>query len=144
ATNLWSVLASNLDLSGTWQVAEYDPVAKVMIFYSAEGGTMYKLNASGQITAIANPPFAMYDGTSYGAPIVGHTSAGKFLALSAGTRVLYSYDVATDSWHTQSSSNQPDLSAKPVVATLVPSAGVIFYAACKVAGHCQAYLYKPN
>lgn len=144
ATDAWRVLAGDVDLAGTWTTGEYHPVAKVMIFYSAQTDRFYRLDAAGEVSPISDPPFTMYDGSSYVAVTKPDPSAGRFVVLSAGDRALYTYDVATDTWAPAASTDMPDLAQKPVVATPVAPYGVIFYTACRVAGGCQVYLYKPS
>jgi hypothetical protein len=51
-TQQWSRLGTVADGS-TWQMAEYNPVHKVMLFIV--GGRHYKLSSTGQITSLANP-----------------------------------------------------------------------------------------
>src|SRR5207237_2555769 len=95
------------------------------------------------ITTIASPPFTMYDGTSYVTTLTVDPVSGKYLALSSGLRQLYTYDVPSNTWQAQASTNKPDLSGQAVVASPVSTYGVTFFTACKSArGGCQAYLYK--
>jgi fibronectin type III domain protein len=142
AMDQWSVLSSNVDLSGTWHTASYNPVYKVVIFFSAQTNKLYKLDSSGQITQISSPPFTVYDGSGYVGVLTVDPVSGKYVALSATSRDLYTYDVPTDTWQAQASTNMPDLASKPIVATPVAVYGVIFYTACRVANGCQIYLYK--
>jgi hypothetical protein len=144
STREWSVLANDVDLAGTWHSAEYNPAQKVLIFYSAQTNKAYKLDASGRVTPLRTPPFAWYDGSSYASVLSVDLQSGKYLLLTATARELYSYDVGADLWARQPSTNMPDLSNKPVVATPVRGAGVNFYTACKVEGGCQSWLYKPG
>jgi hypothetical protein len=91
----WSVLASGLPTTAYHQVAEYNPVHKVVI---AGGGNasnqLYKVDAKGNVTPIAQPSFSI---TPAAATLTVDPVSGLFLVLAKDQK-LYGYNVRTDQW----------------------------------------------
>src|SRR6266446_6378771 len=140
STNQWSTLASNLAIGGTWHSARYNPVLQVMIFYSEMTGALYRLSGSGQVTRLANPPIALYNGGLVG-PLTVDPVSGKYLALRPNNGQLYTYDVQTDVWQAQSSPTKPNFDVF-AVATPISTYGVNLFVSCGSSATCHVYLYK--
>jgi hypothetical protein len=140
STNQWTTLAA-VTLGGTWQTAAYNPVHKVVVFYSSGAKAFYKLSSAGQVTQLQNPPVSFYDGTGYNGTLTADPVSGKFIVLTASSHDLYAYDVTTDTWQAQSSTNKPDMTNQCVMATPINTYGVTFVAACR-STTVHAYLYK--
>ena len=142
ATNQWTVLSSTVDLSDTWTLAQYNPVHKLMLFYSAGTGALYKMSGTGAITKLRNPPVSLYNGSN-GLLTVDPVS-GDYIALTGSSLQPYKYDVLTDTWQVLSAANQPSFTGSGVVATPINTYGAIFFATCDGGGgsNCTAYLYK--
>jgi hypothetical protein len=138
----WSKLATGLDLGGTWHMAEYNPVHKLLVFYSADTGALYQLSSAGQITRLKDPPVALYTGNGYNGVFTTDPVSGTFLLLTPGARDLYSYDPVSDVWQAESSTNKPDLTNEGVIASPVNTYGVTAFTACAGSDDCHMYLYK--
>ena len=140
STGQWSGLASGLtSLSdGTFTYAAYNPVAKVLIF--GQKFVSYKVTATGAVSQIALSP-NLYDGTGFLGSVVTDPVSGEFVVLTSGTRELYTYTVATNTWQTRLSTNMPDLNGYSVIGASVPNYGVILYVTCKAAS-CMTWVYK--
>jgi hypothetical protein len=141
STGQWSSLAENMtSLSGgTFTYGAYNPVAQVMIF--GQNSVHYKLTAGRAVQQIASPPFTVYDGSGYLGILTADPASGEYVALSAMSRNLYSYNVSTNTWQTRTSTNKPNLQGDSVVAVGVPNYGVILYVTCDAAD-CSVYVYK--
>lgn len=105
----WTRLASGLTMGGYSNVSTYNPVHKVIVLGGGNGGVsqMYKLNASGTVSAIANAPVAV--GIQQTVFTVDPAS-GKFLLLGQGGG-FYQYDVPSNQWSSLPSSGVPIFSS---------------------------------
>ena len=131
ASQQWSKLADNLAnmTGGTFTLGAYNPVRKVFVF--GQNGAFYKLDSNGTVTALANPPVVFYDGGGYLGNLVPDPVSGKYLFLTVGGRQLYTYDVTTDVWQTQTTTNAPNLSNTSVISAPISNYGVVVYANCR-------------
>jgi hypothetical protein len=141
STQQWSRLAQNLSpMTGpTFTLGVYNPIYKVMVF--GQSGAFYKLDSAGTVTRLSNPPVTFYDGTGYLGILTVDPVGGKYLFLTPTNRQLYAYDLATDTWQTQSSSNKPNLINYSVIAAPISNYGIIMFVACQGVS-CHVYLYK--
>src|SRR5207237_1372597 len=128
STNAWSKLATTIALGGTWHLAEYNPVHKVVIFYSADTHALFKLSASGQITRLKDPTVSLYNGSN--GLLTVDPASGDYLALTGSTLAPYKYDVQTDAWQPLSSTNAPNFNGLGVLGSVVNNYGVIMFTAC--------------
>ena len=140
AANRWSEL-SGAGWGDYHNFAEYSPVHKVMIFGGAESsGTnaVFRLNASRQITRLANAPGHL--GTTHSVVTTDPVS-GNFLVFF--DNAFYELNPATNTWR-RMSANAPWQSSGGVwgvVATPISTYGVV--AVVKYAGDSsKVYLYR--
>lgn len=140
STGQWSGLGSPMTplSDGTFTYAAYNSVAKVLIF--GQKFVAYKLTASGAVTQIAFSP-NLYDGTGYLGSVIADPVSDEYVVLTATTRQLYTYTVATNTWQTRLSTNMPNLNGYSVIGASVPNYGVILYVTCKAAS-CKTWVYK--
>jgi hypothetical protein len=104
STKTWSQLAGGLSMGPYHNVASYNPVHKVVIFGGGNGSSqLYRLDASGAVTPIANAPVGV--GIMQSIFTVDPASGRQLLFSSGGG--FYEYDVATNRWSTLSSSGVP-------------------------------------
>ncbi len=140
AANRWSEL-SGAGWGDYHNFAEYSPVHKVMIFGGAESsGTnaVFRLNASRQITRLANAPGHL--GTTHSVVTTDPVS-GNFLVFF--DNAFYELNPATNTWR-RMSANAPWQSSGGiwgVVATPISTYGVVAFV--KYAGDSsKVYLYR--
>lgn len=104
STKSWSQLAGGLAMGPYHNVASYNPVHKVVIFGGGnDSRQLYRMDASGVVTPIANAPVGV--GILQSIFTVDPASGKQLLFGSAGG--FYEYDVATNRWATLSSSGVP-------------------------------------
>jgi hypothetical protein len=103
-TNSWHELSTGLAMGPYSNVATYDPVHKVVVFGGGDGSrNLYKLNASGTISAIADAPVNV--GIQSSVFTVDPVS-GKYLLFGSGGG-FYEYDVDQNTWGTLSGASVP-------------------------------------
>lgn len=142
STDQWSQLGT-LPGGNTWQIAEYNPVHKVLVF--ALSSRLYKLASTGQITQLQNIPINIYDGTGQNGVFTVDPVSGDYLVLTATNRQFYTYNVLTDAW--QLRPNQPSagiggLTNTHMVATPVSTYGINLFAYCPGRNNCFVMVYK--
>jgi hypothetical protein len=94
-SSTWSLLASGLAMGGYHNVAVYNPVYKVVVFGGGNGSSdLYKIDASGKITKLANAPIEI---AIAGSVFTMDPVSGKYLAFGAN-RTFYQYDLGTNVW----------------------------------------------
>jgi hypothetical protein len=145
STDEWTKLAT-LPAGGTWQIAEYNPVHKVLVFALAR--KFYRLSSGGQITPLGDLPVNIYDGTAYNGVMTVDPVTGAYIVLTAAysaARNFYTYDVVADRWQLAGNqpSNIPNLARNSaVIATPVSNYGVILFVYCYNRGTCGTFIYK--
>jgi hypothetical protein len=147
-TGTWTTLGTASG-SSTWQLAEYNPVHKVLLFSMAEN--LYQLSppppsnpsAPPTISSPGSLPVPFYDGSGYNGVLTVDPVSGDYLILTPGTRRLHVYDLPTRSVRLASSQppSSPGLANTMVVATPVATFGVVAFVHCSGA-HCGVLLYK--
>jgi hypothetical protein len=140
AANRWSEI-SGASWGDYHNFAEYSPVHKVMIFGGGESsGTnaVFRLNASRQITRLANAPAHL--GTTHSV-VTTDPISGNFLAFFGSS--FYELNPATNTWR-KMSTNAPWQASGGiwgVVATPISTYGVVAFV--KYAGdNSKVYLYR--
>lgn len=139
AANRWSEL-SGAGWGDYHNFAEYSPVHKVMIFGGGEssgGNAVFRLNASRQITRLANAPGHL--GTTH-AVVTTDPVSGNFLVFL--DNAFYELNPATNTWR-RMSANAPWQSSGVfgVVATPISTYGVVAFV--QYAGdNSKVYLYR--
>ncbi|HEX6707444.1 MAG TPA: hypothetical protein VF169_21985, partial [Albitalea sp.] len=102
STNSWSTLATGLSMGPYHNIAIYNPVHKIVLFGGGNGSNqLYKINASGQVSAIANAPA---DIGILQSVFTADPASGKYL-LFTSSGGFFEYDVAGNRWSTLSASN---------------------------------------
>ena len=98
STGQWSTLATNLAIGGYDNVIEYSPVHHVMLIGGGRnaGRVLYKLDASGQVTRLADAPTDVLAGSIYSLSSIDPVS-GNLLGFSPEGN-YYEYNVATNAW----------------------------------------------
>jgi hypothetical protein len=144
STQQWTTLARNLSMGALYAFAEYDPVHKVVLFGGGVGSqNIYKLDASGTVTALGQAPIAL--GTQMSIVTVDPVS-GNFLVFGDGGE-FYVYNIVTNTWQLRPQQNVFDPIVNgtsaiwQVVATPVSTYGVVMFVKFN---HSQStvYLYK--
>jgi hypothetical protein len=134
----WTKLTT-LPAGSTWQVAEYNPVHKVMVFAIAE--RLYKMSSTGQVTQLRNHGGRIYDGSGYNGIFTVDPVSGDYLHLTATSRQFYTYNVLTDTWTQRANPTISGLSSTMIAATPVSTYGVVLFAVCD-GGDCRTVIYK--
>ena len=144
----WRMLAGDLPMGVYHNFAEYSPVHKIVIFGGGNGSRdLYKLDASGQVTALRQAPIGL--GTMQSLVTVDPVS-GDFLVFGKAGG-FYVYDVAADSWKQQpgkapifSPTRVADNKVWHVTAAPVSTYGITLFAKYYHADPPRAwvYLYK--
>ncbi|HEX6704212.1 MAG TPA: hypothetical protein VF169_05580, partial [Albitalea sp.] len=108
STNSWSTLATGLSMGPYHNIAIYNPVHKIVLFGGGnDSAQLYKLDATGKVTAIANAPALIGILQSV---FTADPASGKYLLFtSAG--LVYEYDVATNKWGTLPNASIPMFNA---------------------------------
>lgn len=136
STQQWSVLA-NVSLAYGENAAEYNPVHKITVILS--GNKVYKISATGQVTAMQNSPISCCGGSGHYGNFTFDPVTGTYLYLTQTNRTFYSYDVLSDTW--QARSGAPNLANQAIISASVSTYGVNMFVACG-GGGCQTWLYK--
>jgi hypothetical protein len=138
----WSILKSNLQIGNHSCFAEYNPVAKVVIFGGGNDSyDLYKIYATGQVTKMQDTPFIVRSVSTVTSVDV---TTGKYIVLWDSQR-FYEYDVITDTWTKLNNppayifnwGNDPGM----IIATPISNFGVNMYVKNRT-GTAGAYLYK--
>jgi hypothetical protein len=146
STNQWSQLTSGLAMGPYHNVALYNAVHKIVLFGGGNGSSdLYKIDAAGKITKIANAPANVGIAASV---ITVDPVSGKYLLLSSA-RGFYQYDVLADSWSPLNASTVPvfppdgqsDFNFYGTVAVPISTYGVILFMKYED-GQSKVYLYK--
>lgn len=125
---------------GIHEIAEYNPVHKVVLFGGGNGSSdLYKLDSQGKIATLKKAPFTVHvvgHGLHY---IAADPVSGKYLAIYHAPEqknyewgTLYEYDITTDHW--EKLGKTP---GGPLVCAPVSTYGVILYMT-----YGKVYLYK--
>jgi hypothetical protein len=129
-SNAWSKLSGSLSLGSYQGYAEYNPKHKVVIFGGGNGSnTVYKLDASGNVTKMKNAPIGV--GVMQTVITVDPVS-GDYLVLDT-EKNFWVYDVTTDTWAKQSGMAPIFVFGEPVfstVATPISTYGVTMFLKC--------------
>jgi hypothetical protein len=142
STGQWTKLASNLRLTGSYYLAEYNPVLHLILFWSNGDNALYKMDASGTITQLKNPTISLYNGST-GILTVDPVS-GDFIGFHSPANTSYTpyrYNVASDTWTVLGGTGAPNFGGGGVIATTIPEYGVIMFASSNGSAS-HAYLYK--
>ncbi len=100
----WQQLASGLQMGGYGNIASYNPTHEIVIFGGGESSrNLYKVNATGQVEAIAAAPAGM---GVLSALLIWDPATSRHLALTSGGG-FYEYDVASNSWRNLDASTVP-------------------------------------
>lgn len=139
----WQAVPNSKNMLGTndstWHFGEYNPVHKVVVFGNANGSKMFKMSATGQITALNNIPITLYDGAP--GQFTVDPVTGEYLALTPTNRRLYRYNVQTDTWQLASAQPQ-NLASAAVVAAPISAYGVTMFMSCgSLSGTCDGRLF---
>jgi hypothetical protein len=148
STGQWNDFSASINTT-YHSIAHYDPVHKLVLFGGGNDSnrTFYKLDQSGQITALKAPPLNL---ESPRVEFVVDPSTGLFLVFGFG-QLYYSYNPATDSWTTLPASSVPATiwtgneyngNMLTTVATPISRYGIAFLASCENGGTCRVHLYK--
>lgn len=142
----WSQLESSLKMGAYHNVAVYNPVHKIVVFGGGDGSRdLYKIDASGTITKLANAPAAVAVASSV---FTVDPVSGKYLLLTAG-HTFHQYDVLTDSWTALNAASVPVFPPSGeqyfdfagTVAAPIQTHGVILFMRFNDA-QSKVYLYK--
>ncbi len=141
-SNQWQAVPNSKNMLGpndsTWHFGEYNPIHKVVVFGNANGSKMFKMSATGQITGLKDFPITIYDGSS--GQFTVDPVTGEYLALTATSRRLYTYNVQTDTWQLASAQPQ-NLQSAAVVAAPISTYGVTIFMSCgSLSGTCDGRL----
>ncbi|MGH7393482.1 MAG: hypothetical protein ACREM3_29105 [Candidatus Rokuibacteriota bacterium] len=144
STQQWTVLTTSLGAGTTWQMAEYNPVNRLLVF--ALGNRLYQLSASGQITSLGSLPVALYDGSGFNGVFTVDPVSGEYIISTPANnanRVFHRYNVVTrTSQPLASQPNVGDLRHTMMLATPVATHGVTLFVYCDLGTPCGVLLYK--
>ena len=141
----WSSLKTGISLGDYHQVAEYNPVHKVMIGGGGNGSSaLYKIDSLGNVTTLRNAP------VTYGInqTVLTVDPVGGDYLMFTNSGQFYAYNVLADTWtlqggtvpiYTYSGSNG---SVMCVVAAPVSTYGVTMFLSCNSSSNCWVSLYK--
>ena len=108
STKAWSKLGSGLSMGMYHNVARYDPVNKVVLFGGGNNSNqLYKLDATGKVSAIAPAPTSVGINSSV---FTADPASGKYL-LFGESGSFYEYDVPGNKWGALSTANVPVFSS---------------------------------
>ena len=144
ADKTWSALKTGVSLGDYHQVAEYNPVHKVMIGGGGNGSSaLYKIDSLGNVTTMKNAP------VTYGInqTVLTVDPAGGDYLMFTNSGQFYAYDVLTDTWALQSGTVPiytygGGSSVVCVVAAPVSTYGVTMFVSCNSSSNCWVSLYK--
>lgn len=136
-TGQWSHLASGLAMGIYEHFAEYSPVEKVVFFGGGAGDqNVYRLDAAGKVTKLADAPIPM--GANQSTVTVDPVS-GIFL-VNSEAKEIYTFNALTDTW----TKIYPVVPFRTftTIATPISTYGVVLYFAGDYAMAPQVYIYK--
>src|SRR2546422_3646541 len=148
STNQWVRVgqAASYQMGGYHNFAEYNPVHKVLVFGGGndvnprDGRKIWKLNASGQVTALKDAPADL--GTTHSIFTVDPVS-GKYLVFTESQQ-FYAFDVVTDTWALQASgsavpiwTSQYGNPVMEVVGGPIDTYGVNVFVTCDGGNNCK-------
>lgn len=104
STGSWTQLAGGLSMGPYHNVAVHNPVHKVVVFGGGNGSNqLYKVDASGKVSAIAAAPAGVGILQSV---FTADPASGRYLLFSSAGG-FYEYDVSSNVWRTLSSTGVP-------------------------------------
>jgi len=147
-TNAWTRIgAANTYTMGSYDnAAIYSPVYHVVVFGGGNGNTnLWKLNASGTVTAVTPSPIGINEASPNGTIFTVDPVSGNFLLINASgaIRELSFATNAAGTWTTVSAPTAPFVNASPgngvygVVATPISNYGVIGFLVCGGVAGCS-------
>lgn len=143
-TGTWGKLAQNLPIGAYQNFAKYNPVHNVVLFGGGQSDRhMYKLDASGNVTALHDAPIPIGIMNTI---ITPDPVSGKYL-IFGNAKDFWVYDVVSDTWTQQSGQApiyDPPVDIPAVFGTIVApisTYGVNMFARCHIS-NCHVYLYK--
>ena len=139
-SNSWSSLSGS-----SWgdyhNFAEYSPVHKTMIFGGGEssgGSAVFRINASRQITRLANAPGHL--GQTHSIVTTDPNSGNHIVIFNGGQ--IYEFNPAADTWARLGISAPWGGGVFGTVATPISTYGVILFAHYTGGSSARVYLYK--
>ncbi|HET6583103.1 MAG TPA: hypothetical protein VFG69_06645 [Nannocystaceae bacterium] len=143
STQEWTLVDDSLPAGTTWEVAEYNPVHRLVLFTSAE--TMYQLANDGAVTEIGPLGAPIYDGTGYNGVLTVDPVSGDFLVSTPageGDRTFHVYGVIENAWAELPTQPDLDLTSTGMVATPIADHGVTLFVYCHGGTPCGVLAYK--
>src|SRR5947209_8203286 len=151
ATGQWDRIgqAAAYPMGDLHNFAEYNPVFKVMVFGGGESGAsprkIYKLNASGVVTPLKDPPFDVgINSTIFTVDPV----SGDYLVFT-NTSQFYVYNVSTDTWTLRASGSSVPIwtttYGNPIFGAVggpIDTYGVNVFVTCDGPNNCRVNIYK--
>ena len=102
STGAWARLSTGLSMGPYHNEGTYNPIHKIIVFGGGNGSSqMYKLDATGKVTAIANAPTEV---RILETVFTVDPASGKYL-LFASSGAFYQYDVTSNTWSAQQTAN---------------------------------------
>ncbi|MEZ4221845.1 MAG: hypothetical protein R3B13_13010 [Polyangiaceae bacterium] len=135
-TAAWKEVPGPFTMGPYHNYAVHNPVHEVVLFgLGNDSKGLYKFDASGKVTAVAQPPRTFHPSPADGTTLrilTADPASGKYLAVSMGGD-LFEYDVPTDKW----SANAKKLPQDLQIAIPISSYGVVMFLTTS-----KVYLYK--
>jgi hypothetical protein len=144
ATFKWTMLKDTVALGPYHNVAEYNPLYKVVVGGGGNGSKdVYKIDSLGTVTTMKNAP------VNYGineAVFTVDPVGGDYLLFN-NAQQFWAYNVKTDTWTQQGSAGNIFTASygfpiSSVVATPVSNYGVVLFLTCDGATNCRMMIYK--
>src|SRR3989441_9919658 len=151
ATGRWDRIgqAAAYSMGDLHNFAEYNPIYKVMVFGGGEGGAsprkIYKLNASGVVTPLKDPPVDVgINNTIFTVDPV----SGDYLVFT-NTSQFYVYNVSTDTWTLRASGPSVPIwtttYGNPIFGAVggpIDTYGVNVFVTCDGPNNCRVNIYR--
>src|SRR2546427_1444358 len=151
ATGQWDRIgqAAAYPMGDLHNFAEYNPVFKVMVFGGGESGAsprkIYKLNASGVVTPLTDPPVDVgINSTSFTVDSV----SSDYLVFTNASQ-FYVYNVSTDTWTLRVSGSSIPIwttsYGNPIFGAVggpIDTYGVNVFVTCDGPNNCRVNIYK--
>jgi hypothetical protein len=141
----WQMLKSAATMGDYHNMAEYNPVHKVVVGGGGNSSSaLYKIDSNGVVTTLKNAPttYRILENVFTVDPV-----GGDYLLFTAN-KEFYAYDVLTDTWTLQSGGTIPIWTTQStgpltgVVAAPVAEHGVNMFVSCNNATDCWVSIYK--